>query len=517
MAISETPDFHDSDLQGDVLPGFRVRKDPSFRQHFLFFSVVDAERARRGLGQLVPYISSSKDVKRDEPAAVAAEPAVNVAFTWSGLEALELDARWQQEFDGQKAFKEGLQRRTKRLPDLLGSSASWQFGDGELHVLVNVGGVDAEGVRRTTRRIEAQILADGFRPRGAAEGALRTRDAEVFGFADGLSQPLVEGYHQPVHAGPQQSLATSVASYPTEVEVEEARRRAIIENSDFSAAMRKAEVVKLEQWLRRRTRRAKSRASMSSAAMPQFSAAGRPLLPLNQFVLNPSRPDNRAADFTSNGSFMVWIRFVQHRKRFRKHCTDMAARLSAAWQRPVTPDQAAALMVGRRRNGTSMVVRPLFNRSNGLAPDEAFRYLPHDPDGEACPLASHARKMNPRTMESLRHAIIRRGIPFKSAADEGLLFVCYQSSIEDQYEKLQRYWANRAYKPERNASPDPLIGQVLRAPGRHIEIRNFKRGGSTHINVHNDWIEPTGGLYLFVPSIRSVRMLAGDLSRRPPY
>ena len=41
-----------------------------------------------------------------------------------------------------------------------------------------------------------------------------------------------------------------------------------------------------------------------------------------------------------------------------------------------------------------------------------------------------------------------------------------------------------------------------------IEIPNPNGRGSVGIRLRNDWVVPTGGLYLFVPSRRAIEALA---------
>ena len=51
--------------------------------------------------------------------------------------------------------------------------------------------------------------------------------------------------------------------------------------------------------------------------------------------------------------------------------------------------------------------------------------------------------------------------------DRGLQFIAYCSSIEEQFEFLQRKWANTSHGPTDPGCVDPIIGQV--APGaRHV-------------------------------------------------
>ena len=43
--------------------------------------------------------------------------------------------------------------------------------------------------------------------------------------------------------------------------------------------------------------------------------------------------------------------------------------------------------------------------------------------------------------------------------DRGLLFICYQTSIKDQFEVLNTDWMNRRNGPEGDAGHDLLVGQ----------------------------------------------------------
>ena len=112
--------------------------------------------------------------------------------------------------------------------------------------------------------------------------------------------------------------------------------------------------------------------------------------------------------------------------------------------------------------------------------------------------------------------VLRRGIPYGPPAqsrdtddgvERGLIFVCYQADIENQYEELQGRFANAAYDKGQPVSrfPDAIIGQDGRS-GSVVEIPG-PQGGSVGTRLNNTWVVPHGGLYLFVPSMAGLRML----------
>lgn len=86
------------------------------------------------------------------------------------------------------------------------------------------------------------------------------------------------------------------------------------------------------------------------------------------------------------------------------------------------------------------------------------------------PRGAHIRKTNPRDDSAPPHRIIRRGIPYGSELSvnpgdkRGLVFVCYQSRIDQGFQFIQQNWANNPGFPF-NSPPgidnglDPVIGQ----------------------------------------------------------
>jgi deferrochelatase/peroxidase EfeB len=90
------------------------------------------------------------------------------------------------------------------------------------------------------------------------------------------------------------------------------------------------------------------------------------------------------------------------------------------------------------------------------------------------------------------------------AADRGLLFMSWQTSLEHQFELLSARWMNRRHGPEGNAGHDLLVGQAdmrtCQFPGRD--------GRTETLAATEHWVLPTGGGYFFGPSLSTLRALA---------
>jgi deferrochelatase/peroxidase EfeB len=122
----------------------------------------------------------------------------------------------------------------------------------------------------------------------------------------------------------------------------------------------------------------------------------------------------------------------------------------------------------------------------------------------------------------LPRLMLRRGMPYGSPVrdplrapvaiddeDRGLMFVAYQTSIERQFEFVQRTWANQKAKP-REGGQDPLIGQTVRPP-RRFDLRGTS-GPPATLTLPESFVLPAGGGYFFAPSVST---LAGRLAGGP--
>lgn len=260
-------------------------------------------------------------------------------------------------------------------------------------------------------------------------------------------------------------------------------------------------------------------------------------------------PDSNGTPGSSFGSFLVYRKLEQNVRAFRSAERKLAAELD------LPLELAGALGVGRFKDGTPVVLQP-GNKTRPIPND--FNY-DCDPQAMKCPLHAHIRKTNPRLEsvkfqgpfaqtieEELGHRIARRGIPYGGPLSEsqkpeelpsrgvGLLFFCYQSDIWEQFEFIQRFWANNPQflepGPENNpfrgkaqpnypdatgidavigqaipGQPDPVVGEQGEPP-RHWP----KEWGKRTREVETDFarfVKLKGGEYLFSPSIGFLRSL----------
>jgi Dyp-type peroxidase family len=172
-----------------------------------------------------------------------------------------------------------------------------------------------------------------------------------------------------------------------------------------------------------------------------------------------------AAPWMRNGSCMAFRRLEQKVPEFRRFVAARAARLG------MDRELLAARMVGRWKSGAPLELAPLRDDPR-LGADEKrnndFEFS-DDPSQRKCPYAAHIRKVYPRDdtgneAEVQRHRIIRQGITFgpelapgetTTKHTRGLMFVCYQTSIERQFEYIQPEQTTLILSAEKSAPAAP--------------------------------------------------------------
>ncbi len=193
-------------------------------------------------------------------------------------------------------------------------------------------------------------------------------------------------------------------------------------------------------------------------------------------------PNGKKED--SYGSYLVYRKLEQNVKGFREDQRKLAEELG------VTEDLAGALVVGRFFDGTPVTLQdqPLY--ANPIRPLDTMNEFDYsdDTEGTKCPFHSHLRKTNPRgdtgrvessvTYEDSlqlerRHRIVRRGLSFgeddlnqEPETGSGLLFLCFQADIENQFNFIQAAWSNSPNFVKIDVGPDPLISNPSTSPHR---------------------------------------------------
>ena len=507
MAMAGEPVLNLDDIQGNVVPGFK--KD---YQHMLFFRLGDVAKARPWLAQLSGRIWSARQTVlahalwKAKRAQLDAEPddlqliLIAVALTAQGLR--KLVAAFDPAGFADEAFKNGL---TAGKSGLLGdptaahdpgAAANWLVGGSNgraVDLLVIAASDDRVWIEEATAKLiagaKAADVALVHRDNGAVlAGAMAGH--EPFGFKDGISQPSLRG----VWPGTGEPVA--MREWPADAQYDELRQ--------------------------------------------DFASPGSPLVWPGHFLFGYPKCRDRAPrepaagpigpDWATNGSFVVYRRLRQDVAGFQALIAQQTGRLKAAHP-GLDEEKLGALLVGRWKSGTPVERAP--DRDIGLTGDPAnyFRYaeqttvaLPGDAaplnladrDGARCPMSAHIRKVNPRDQETdigpadqtLAKTLLRRGIPFDNSAqiegDVGLIFIAYQSSIEEQFEFLTRNWINQPDRPRAGGGVDPLLAAGIR-PNAAVTITID--GAAESVPLAKRLVVPTGGVYLFAPSLSAFRAM----------
>ena len=475
------------DLQGNILKGHG-------REHsvhlFLQFKLAQVDAAKQWIQQFAhTYLTSAeqqaKEALRYRQDGIPGTIFANLFLSRKAYEYLEIEPF---KIPTDQPFRMGMGK--EEIRSALGDPVveDWETGfQQEIHALVLVADDDVvdllQSVNKMTQELRpvAEILhrEDGFILRNDAKQVI-----EHFGFVDGVSQPLF--------------LKRDII-------------RARMNGNDFS------------QW--------DPRAGLD--------------------IILVKDPNGHTED--SYGSYAVYRKLEQNVKAFREDQRQLAKTLE------VNDDLAGALVVGRFSDGTpvshsdtpgkaSQPLQPwlktlltlwrkwsLFinlgsrdSASYAAAPTNNFNF-DDDKAATKCPFHAHIRKTNPRgdtgnvvsspgfeaALEVERkHRIARRAISYgendiqqEPTTGSGLLFLCFQSSIENQFNFMQTRWCNAKNFVQPNVGVDPLVGQTGDQP-REPQKWPKKWGESeTQEYTFDQWVNMKGGEYFFAPSISFLKSI----------
>ena len=527
-AVPNEPILNLEDIQGNIIPGFNK---PT--QALLFVRFADPLSARAWLGELVPLIATAEEVvgfaglfksMRDRRGYNALRASwLNIAFAHRGLRMLTPDA----DAFTDPAFRAGMAARSEGLGDPVsgeGSPATWRVGgpgtEADAVVIVAAdlpSDLEAEIARVMQMMSDSGGVALVAMERGAVLGGEMTGH-EHFGFLDGVSQPGLRGRRS---ANPR-------------------------------------DVLTVRQTPGRRNEQGKPGQDL---LWPGEFVFGYPGQDAEAEDISVAGPDSDAGpDWADDGAYLVFRRLRQDVHGFHSFLRSEAARLD------VDPEMLGAKLVGRWRSGAPVERAaaadiPALGGDEGAnnnfefeddadpihmsqvttdadAVDETFPRARADADGAVCPLGAHIRKAYPRDdrsrsipvdppigeVSTQTHRLLRRGIPFgpqspstiaapvADGADRGLLFLAYQTSIVDQFEFVTKVWVNNPdFKEVGRGGVDIVIGQNHAGDGvRRCPVSLPGPGGPVHAEVvaNRHWVLPSGGEYMFAPSISALEMLA---------
>ncbi len=492
------------DIQGHIAPGFAT-----LHNQMLGIQILDPRDFVARVEQLIPEITSMSDALAlrqrrkqhfQQYNTRLPDDTLMMAQAISGSGFAKLGVNISGFVDVK--LRQGMYLNASALNDKPGSRSdrsTWQFGTPEapLDYLFTLGCDDLEKLHQKRQQL-LELFADCIAVTYDELCSRLPNDIEHFGFKDGLSQPAVRGK---------------------------------INDTDFFAS----------RYI-----------DPADARSTTFARPGQPLIWPGQFLFGyptQSKRPTRAGDnkestppWSENGSFLVIRRLKQDVPLFEQQMEEMAQSIRGKNNVDITADTLMAKCVGRWKDGTPLTVSPDGpdgdvsgdnNRINNFSfvnesdvkvqtpqGEQSIPAVEEDVIGNKCPHFAHIRKINPRQdgtdkgrEDTLSRLILRRGIPFgeqydgsNADSERGLLFMCYQSSISEQFEFLQKNWANAFNRPS-GGGHDFIIGQ----PDKSHKAAEFPYAGQRpRVISSKEWVFTAGGEYLFAPGKKELQTILSE-------
>jgi Dyp-type peroxidase family len=491
-------------IQGDILPG--LLKKNELLLFFRIDSAADFLPFLKGLPltsmqTVLEQRAEVADRRSRGITALVPAPGLNVSFTFSGL--TKLGVAGLSGAPGLEKFEAGMAGSRSVLSDP--DPVHWR-SVGPHH--------QADGVFILTGASRAEIddtIALHLAPAGANGWTVVREEAGVvrpdpvhghehFGYADGVSQPGVRG------TTPDGAILTP---------------------------------------------------SVDADGRPEQGALGQDLLWPGEFVLGYPGQDPQQSDpepdfakqgavvtppvpFMDQGSFLVFRRLAQHVPEFDASVRALAKQTTGT--DAVSAELLGAQLVGRWKSGAPLELSPLkddLSLAEGTPRENDFEFG-NDRLGVRCPWAAHVRKAYPR--DDMRqdvtpdlpekkdvakaeaftqtHRMMRRGIAFgpelshaealsgHTTQQRGLLFLCYVSSIVEQFEFVQQAWIDAPDFSQVGSGVDPIIGQPQSGTLPFLGAAPFSEDPTNkpQLDVAH-FVTMEGGDYFFTPALDAIQGL----------
>lgn len=498
----------------------------------------------------------SGDIAFNDGRRLAKDAMITLSLSWRGLTRLGLPEYVGPTFP--LAFIDGMTKdyRSRILGDIGDNGpANWRWGNHSPDAAVLIYGRSDEEVEKVKARFLRACESAGMpTPHEVPLEPVTQDKTEPFGFADGVSQPVIRGTYKslrnadPIHIVEPGEM---ILGYPD--------NRGYIPPSPT-----------LEP---------------NSDPGNKLPLLGAP----NDFSRSVA---DATRDVGFNGSFLVIRELEQDVNGFSTYCEQEASRLNNRLSPPyyINADYIGAKLVGRWKDGSSLVRQPyesatehrekLLDRAakqrsglvvestdvNSLSrpksnpdggtpidsaatkpaiaatvplaatvpgaaagaapvhkpvrPDNDFLFGAEDPEGLRCPYGAHIRRGNPRdsldpgnadqVSISNRHRIMRIGRHYTPAPGQnrGLFFMCLCADIERQFEFLQQTWLKSPSFHGLTCEKDPLLGDAQKgACGFTVPSPD----GPIALNPMPRFVTTKGGGYFFLPGRRLIEYLMDPL------
>ncbi|KAF7335655.1 DyP-type peroxidase [Mycena venus] len=433
------------DVQGDILIGMR-----KLFERFFFFGILNAPDFKAKLKtEILPLVTSTMQVIANET-----DTMLNIAFSQTGLVALNITGPTNDLNDavfakGQAmdAFNLGDPNTTNWVPEFVGTN---------IHGVMLLAS-DTEASINTTLADLQSKLGNSITEIYSLRTAMRpneNRGHEHFGFLDGISNPTVGGFQDPL---PGQALV------PTgEILVGET-----------------GDSVTRPEW-------AKDGSFLVFRQLKQ-------LVPeFNKFLAD--NPINEPGLTPEQGSELL------------------GARMVGRWK------SGAPVFLSPKFDDPDLGKDPTRNNNFTFAEPGQNISDPTDQSGcpfsahirKTRPRADIGLPENVTS----NHHIVRAGIPYgpevttdetssnTTEIERGLAFVAYQSNIANGFQFLQHFWANNPKFVHQGVGFDPIIGANASAerPVNGLDPTNTTR----NFTLTTDFVVSRGGEYFFSPSISAI-------------
>ncbi|KIM34766.1 hypothetical protein M413DRAFT_450072 [Hebeloma cylindrosporum] len=461
-------------IQGDILSGL-----PKKTQFYIFFDVTDTKKFREDLNKFIPLIKTVEGVLKDRDAikdhkkkklpGLVHIVGVNIAFSHKGFVKLGIDDTTLGGVEdpfviGQKQdaiTNLGDPKKADGNPDW--DSHFLQ----EIHGVILISGESHGSIRKTKYEIEhifgVHSPHASIKEIVTLQGDVRPGDEsghEHFGFLDGISNPVVNGFDTVINPGPKTVDPGVVVTGHT------------------------GDITQRADWA-------------TDGSFLVFRYLFQHVPEFNDFLKkNPIAKDGDGKVLTpEEGSDLLGARMV--------------GRWKSGAPIDITPfKDDPALGTDPKRNNDFAFAGEISSQLRCPFAAHVRKTNPRDdlevPPPPTPPIAIEGRRIMRRGVQFGPEVTREEAHTAKTQHGRGLLFACYQTSIVNGFQFLQQSWANNEKFPPFTGRPeapglDPLIGQGDRAMSGLDPLNE-----QTVIGMPA-FIIPRGGEYFFSPSLKGLK------------